>query len=654
MNRLRSLGVLLPALTGLMAVTLIAIFATDAKRAFERRVAAERVLSIVDISRDLFVALQNLRIERGTVYAALASPGIASLKTQSEIALLRVRSERALDSATAKMESSRARDGRAATDRIRNCRELFAALRRKADDALKQTKARRPENLAGEWVAADDKLVNAIASLSEELSVGIDDSAPFITKMMNIKQLAWEVRAAAGTDRLQLGGAIAGGEPLSAEQRRQFEAPNGAIDVPWKLVEEAVRGPTIPPSLRAAVKTADRLYFIDFRKIRSQIIDEIASGKSSSISGDEWIALSNPGLKSLMAVTDATFDLTSAFAAKQAAAARHRFHTAIALTVVIMAFALFCVWFIILGVVRPMTELAEALRRVTGGDLACQIPFEDRPDEIGHFARILGAFRRGIEEKHQMEEELVRSRIAKEAAESSNRMKSQFLANMSHELRTPLNAVIGFSDAMKENLFGPLDARYQDYATHIYASGQHLLDLISDVLDMAKLEAGKFVLNVEPVDLEAVVTDCIRLVMQSAKNRRIDLTTNFPADRISLMADRRAVKQILLNLLSNAVKFTPDGGRVEVDIAANGGSVQIAVRDNGIGIPASELARLGHPFEQVATDATHARNGTGLGLALVHALVAKHNGSMRIDSQLGVGTVVTVNLPVMNVASVAA
>jgi cell cycle sensor histidine kinase DivJ len=233
-------------------------------------------------------------------------------------------------------------------------------------------------------------------------------------------------------------------------------------------------------------------------------------------------------------------------------------------------------------------------------------------------------------------------------------VKSEFLANMSHELRTPLNAIIGFSDVMNQKLFGALPDRYEEYALLIHESGHHLLNLVSDILDLAKIEAGKFEIDPRPVDLAETVDYCIQLTKRRADERGIELTSDLPQTPPALVADARACKQILLNLLSNAVKFTREHGKVEVCVIAVDGHVKITVRDNGIGIPKAALARMGQAFEQASNDPMLAREGTGLGLALVRALVGQHGGSLHIDSEENVGTAVTVTLPLTQQARIAA
>jgi two-component system cell cycle sensor histidine kinase PleC len=233
----------------------------------------------------------------------------------------------------------------------------------------------------------------------------------------------------------------------------------------------------------------------------------------------------------------------------------------------------------------------------------------------------------------------------KTRAEEANQTKSKFLANMSHELRTPLNAIIGFSEIMESGMFGPLGAeRYHEYCRDIRASGLYLLDVINDVLDMSKIEAGRLKLDVDEFDLEPILNDAMRVVSARAEDKQLMLTAEIAPD-IRISADRRALKQIALNLLSNAVKFTPDGGHVVVRGHISGNYAIIAIQDSGIGIPKEALQKLGRPFEQVESQLTKTQHGSGLGLAIAKSLAKLHGGSMRIRSTLGVGTLVVVRLP---------
>ena len=251
--------------------------------------------------------------------------------------------------------------------------------------------------------------------------------------------------------------------------------------------------------------------------------------------------------------------------------------------------------------------------------------------------------------QYARELELESARAEAEAREAG---KSRFLANMSHELRTPLNAVLGFSDIMRQRLFGPMPERYATYVDNIHEAGGHLLELINDVLDVSKIEAERYVLTLEGFDARELVSAAVALVRITAEEKGVLLTAVLPPEPVEVSADRRAMRQIALNLLSNAVKFTPSGGTVTATIEAVGPYLEIVVADTGVGIAPEDLRRLGRPFEQAGA-IEQRRQGTGLGLSLVRAFAELHGGRMNIDSTLGEGTAVTVRLPVVQVTRAA-
>ena len=258
----------------------------------------------------------------------------------------------------------------------------------------------------------------------------------------------------------------------------------------------------------------------------------------------------------------------------------------------------------------------------------------------------LSLARRAEVEKARELAELNRKYVKeKERAEAANQAKSEFLANMSHELRTPLNAIIGFSELMQQRLFGPLGSdRYDEYAGDINSSGKYLLGVINDILDMSKIEAGQFSMEREAIDLCPLIRETVRVVSLQAAAKAITVETNI-ADALTLVADRRAIKQIVINLLSNAVKFTGQGGRISLRARNASGALILTIEDNGCGIPKQALSKLGRPFEQVQNQFSKNHNGSGLGLAISRSLAELHGGALKIRSTEGTGTIVSVRIP---------
>jgi signal transduction histidine kinase len=642
MKRSLSISLLFQAIIGVTAVLLLATFALTASYVHERRQAAVGALEVVRISRDLFQAMQNLRIERGTVNTALATGAPADARVRAEVADLRRRSGVALDAALSKLDVARfAGAGRASSD-IRAKRAAFADIRRQADTALTRRQAARPGDLAQHWVAADDLLVDALAALSDNLTDHVARHDPIITRLMKVKQLAWSVRAMAGTDRLRLAQAMAQRRTLSNQEVEDFAKTRGAVEAQrWMLRQDSVFDEA-PPALRSAIDRANGIYFGHLAARRQAVIADLAAGRSPTMSGTEWIRTSNPSLANLVVVADTALQAAEARASAQAASAERLYYGVISLMVIVLLLGLGTAAFLVRRFVRPMAEITDAMRRLADGRFEGEPPFRDRNDEIGELGRALGVFHDNAIAARRMQHELVQTRVEREAAEAANRLKSQFLANMSHEIRTPLNGVLGMVQALQMEETAP---DKQERLRTVRESGEALLHILSDLLDFSKLEAGKLTLSEVDFDLEPLARQAVGSLSNAAAAKNLTLRWDMDASARGVWrGDAARLRQMLVILLSNAVKFTA-AGEVSLGVTLQGERLVFAVRDTGVGIPADELPRLFGGFSQVDESSTRKFGGAGLGLAICHELAGLMSGDISAESTPGAGSLFTLTLP---------
>jgi len=644
-RKLRSVSVILSVCTGLLVLMVVVLFAAAARQHYDARNLATDRLSVATIAQQFVQADEYLRDERGVV-GAVRRPGTpASAADMLQLAAMHARSEAGLAAIGLVLKTERAAPALKDRPALEADQARYRAANAAMVAAMRLPAAQRPEAAIAEWNLAANALItrieNEVVSLSLQLS-GID---PYMDEMMKAGNIAQVVRYQAGLDRAMLADAIGLGTALVEKDRIGFAEAKVAIASPWSVIQGSARNPTFPGPLRRAVDQAQKVYFTDLEAEREDLIAQLNRGRRPALSSADWIRRTNVGLTSITNVSRTAFELAKAHMRRQAEQAQRRFIAAWVFIAAALAVAAMAFLFIFRRVIRPLRILTGAMEAVIAGDMQRVIPMQNRKDEFGQFARTINLFRDATLERERLKSELLVNLGAKEAAEAASRVKSEFLANMSHELRTPLNAIIGFSDTMRMALFGPLGGKYEEYAVLIHESGQHLLSLITDILDMSKIEAGKFVLDPQKVELKEAVNYCLELIRRRAAETGVRLNAFVPGNLPVLVADPRSVKQILLNLLSNAVKFTPSGGEVTLRAQAVGGMLQIVVRDNGIGIPGKALARLGSAFEQADNDPMRAREGTGLGLALVKSLAEQHGGRMRIDSRESVGTTVTVEIP---------
>jgi len=645
MRHTNSVATLLRLVTGTLVLVLLAVFAVSAMDAWTREGDAYRVHSAAHISQEIVVAREAVRVETGVIDTLLARPspagaadleGLARMHGRSLSALSQV--ERAIRNAEdSGVPPSLGRDLSNAIGRFDT--SFYSELVR----ALKQPQAERRPGLLEERKASSADILNLIDAQAAALSRAIASRGPRMSELIRISDVAWHVRVNAGDQRGDIADFLTRGRPLSQQEHESIAKLDGKVEAPWQSIETSAASNGLSRGINGAIAQANRVYFGEYRVLRAHVFDQLEGRAPRTITREQWMAATNRALATLMQVSRDALGAAGLQADANLVRARQDLAVALGLMGFSIGLAALAVAIMLNRVIHPLRTMTLAIRGER--DMARIAELARRGDEIGQFAQALNGFRQDAAERERLEREVLRNQMAKEAAETASRIKSEFLANMSHELRTPLNAVIGFSDVMLAKTFGELGARYEEYARLIHEAGNHLLSLVSDILDLAKIEAGRFSCDFHLVDLKEAARSCLPLIEKRAAEHGIRLEARLPDIHLDVEADARGIKQILINLLSNAVKFSRPGGLVTLSLAGKGDDVEIAVRDQGVGIPDEVMARIGQPFTQSSADPMLAREGTGLGLALVKALVGRHGGVFEVESCEDVGTTIRVRLP---------
>ena len=647
MRRAFSVSTLLSIVIGTLVVVLVAAIAVSGINAWKRERDSVLIMSSARQARAIVLVREAARVELGVIDTTIseqAPAGPATLARLKELhkktlaAIGYVENEIGLDR-NQKLPPQLARRIRAMIKDFDG--RVFPAVLK----AAQLPRERRPANLTTEPAKSIYGMLEVVDAQAQLLSRQIAGTGPYMSEMMRISDIAWRMRVLAGNQRRVYGNYVAWPHKLTLQEREQAARVEGGIEAPWQAILHPLQDIEMPAELTGAIAQVNRDYFGRYARLRHDLLGRLDTGVPLGVTGPVWLKLSNPALSSLMAVSRASLNAAEARAAINLSIARHDVLMALIYMLVCIGLAIVAGLLVSLRIIRPLKQITHAITSNQDDGIEQILALSARGDEIGQFALALKTFRKIAADRQRLESEVVKNQAAAAAAQAASKIKSEFLANMSHELRTPLNAVIGFSDMMLHKTFGPLPVRYEEYAKLINQSGNHLLSLVSDILDLAKIEAGRFQADFRTFDLAACVEECMPVIRPKAQEREVVLAASLPDKPVLIVADQRACKQILINLLSNAVKFSHAHDTVTVSLVDLGEVVQMTVKDEGIGIPAKVLERIGQPFEQATNNPVVAREGTGLGLSVVKALVGEHGGEMKVDSREDEGTTVTIILP---------
>ena len=644
MKRHLSIGFILSAITMLLVVVLVSVFALLAQDAHRQYRQAKHVLNVTQLARAMISARSDMRSESGTMSMVLsrdhatdaaATAALRATHKKTFVELTRIISDLRHSPYAGSPSLARVEELAARYDRI--SAEVLVSIRRPAAE-------RRP-GLFKERLDTSSALVRAINRQSEIITYDIARLDPFIDRMLDVSDTVWRLRADAGADRLVVSNWLFGRVTVSVKEHLTLARGEGVMEAHFATLQAQADMPTFPAQLKKVMADARAGLDRDYFPVRQQLIQRRLAGQPIGMADEQWLAFSVPQINRLVDISWTALNLARDRAKEMVDGAGRN------LVLYLMAMALCSVLavsvfsFVLWRVIRPLRRITTMMHSVGDGDLKGEIPFENRTDEIGQFACALRVFRDSALERQRLASEVLENRVAKESAEASSKIKSEFLASMSHELRTPLNAILGFSEILAAQLYGPLGHRkYVEYAEDVHKSGAHLLELINDVLDLSKIDAGKVELSETVFSVRELVDDAMVLVGGKKKDH-LTLEVCVPKG-VQILADKRLTKQILINLLSNAIKFTPEGGTITIGAQKDRGQgLEIYVADTGIGMDAAQLEKAFSPYGQINSQIAQTHQGTGLGLPIAQSMARLQGGDVIAQSTPGHGTRMILILP---------
>lgn len=599
---------------------------------------------VVELDAALGQVTIALARERGLTATALGFDATASESIQAAVHEARQKASSGLDETLRALATSDAGSVlKGYLQKVQLLRGRVIALRRKIDTALSRPAIERDPELAAAWISAITDLIGACQDLRLAAMRSTRTVDTTFEDLQMLQHFAWSAAEHAGRERAIVGALLSSGEAIHEESSHELLQNRGELVFAWEMAMLLIEVNDTLPDLRTVARAATRRYFVEFEKVRRDVLAAGQEARPYPMTADAWFATSTAAIDSLLTVETAA----------RTAATKYRDRVFVRALAAIAGGAALFVFICVAGtsslllfrrcVSDPLRQITRVTRRFARGDYDAALPQLVSGSEVAEVAAAVREFRDDAVERARLKMEL---QIARDRAEAANRAKTEFLANMSHELRTPLNAIIGFSELIKSQALGPVgNDKYLEYADDVHASGCHLLEIINDVLEMARMEAGMSTLQEEPMDLVEIAALAVRRIEAKARLGKVELRAEGERS-LMVLADPAKMVQAITNLLSNAVKFTSPGGHVTIRIRTSrdlGALVEIA--DTGIGMSASELARVREPFYQTEAVLSRRYGGTGLGLPLSEAIAKLHGGRLEIDSKPGAGTSVRLILP---------